>query len=155
MPVWTSRLMQGVNSEIYETPIPITRFNQIEKTCIGEWNAGVTRLDERSDIFNSFIPWAPAGTRFWFFKHLNLELAKEEHLFYISNTNWVSKRYNDSSEAAFNKSMLDFENSNNRVNEMADRCAAGPWKDFDLQEYYGDNKIYPNPDVRVRLFIKS
>lgn len=123
-----------------------------------ECNIGIQHFNENNKnnvILKYFKPHSPVGTRFWFFKHKDINVTINEHYEFLKpyvRDKYLMKTYN------FNKRSLNlaelpnlFDEEYANLDNMADILGADEWRDFDLSEYFGDGVSIPTP-MQVRLY---
>lgn len=104
------------------------------------------------------LPNLPVNSRIWIFKHTNVEKFAQEHYDYIEpikcSKYLVSALNFKNTEFNLDEIKNTIINENSKLDQIADRLNAGPWKVFNLGEFFGDGTDVPT-ELLVRLAIVS
>jgi len=153
-----------IGKGLYGNAIQRVGFDDVVKsimwndTTAQECNIGVQNFAEdakQNVIMKWYKPYAPRGSRFYFFKHKDIDYVINDHYTFLepySRDRYLIKHYN------FGKYPLDkdhlyeiFIHSYKELDKMADIVGAGEWHDFDLKDYFEDGVSKPT-DMQVRLY---
>jgi hypothetical protein len=133
---------------------PVMEFlfeNHVSKEC----NFGLSGFGGNLEFLLSY---APPGSRVWFFTHNDEEVCKALHLEYINTKardNWTMKKLNLTVDEIKNLDQDELiDEIYPRLDATAEKIGAGPWKPFNLSEYFEDGVDVPT-DVLIRLYIKE
>jgi hypothetical protein len=106
------------------------------------------------EIQHLVYPNLPTGARIWFYKHSNVEKFAQEHYDYIEP---IKRSKYLLSTLNFKNTELNLDSIKNsiirnhtKLDQIADRLNAGPWKVFNLGEFFGDGTDVPT-ELLVRL----
>ena len=102
------------------------------------------------------LPNLPVGARIWFYKHSNVDKFAQEHYDYlepIKRSKYLLSTLNFKN-AGLNLDVIKkaIIRNHTKLDQIADRLNAGPWKVFNLGEFFGDGTDVPT-ELLVRLAI--